>query len=114
MGIVYQLDKRTGITYAYSNEAKWNKEKKRSESKRRLLGRVVNLETMEYVPTDGRCRGRSPYLTDGEKKEAREKAEDAAIAKMKKKDLVQEVKRLRMENKELLERISAYEPGNGK
>ena len=30
MGIVYQKDKRTGITYAYESTAYWDKEKKQS------------------------------------------------------------------------------------
>lgn len=59
MGIVYQTDKRSGITYAYENQSFWDKELKRSRSKRRLIGRV-DKETGKIVPTDGRCRKRSP------------------------------------------------------
>lgn len=55
MGIVYQLDKRSGITYAYESEAWWDKEKRQSRSRRRLIGRVDD-ETGEVVPTDGRMR----------------------------------------------------------
>ena len=55
MGIVYQLDKRSGITYAYESRAWWDKEKKQSRSKRTLIGRV-DPETGEVVPTDGRVR----------------------------------------------------------
>ena len=40
MGIVYQTDKRSGITCAYENKAYWDKEKKQSRSKRTLTGRV--------------------------------------------------------------------------
>jgi hypothetical protein len=53
MGIVFQKDKRVGITYAYENRAYWDKEKKQSRSKRELIGRV-DLETGEIVPTSGR------------------------------------------------------------
>ena len=60
MGIVYQKDKRSGITYAYENKAYWDKEKKVSRSKRTLIGRIDEL-TGEIVPTDGRCKKRSPY-----------------------------------------------------
>jgi hypothetical protein len=60
MGIVYQKDKRSGITYAYENTAYWDKEKKVSRSKRTLVGRVDN-ETGEIVATDGRCKKHSPY-----------------------------------------------------
>lgn len=59
MGIVYQTDKRSGITYAYENKSFWDKELKRSRSKRTLIGRV-DKETGEIVPTDGRCKKRSP------------------------------------------------------
>lgn len=55
MSIVYQKDKRSGITYAYESKAHWDKEKKQSRAKRTLIGRV-DEETGEIVPTDGRVR----------------------------------------------------------
>lgn len=55
MGIVYQKDKRSGITYAYESRAYWDKEKKQSRAKRTLIGRV-DPGTGEIVPTDGRMR----------------------------------------------------------
>ena len=55
MGIVYQKDKRSGITYAYESKARWDKEKKQSRAKRTLIGRVDEA-TGEIVPTDGRVR----------------------------------------------------------
>ena len=51
--IVYQRDKRSGITYAYESISHWDKEKKQSRSKRTLIGRV-DKETGQIVPTDGR------------------------------------------------------------
>lgn len=63
MGIVYQTDKRSGITYAYENKAYWDKEKKQSRSKRTLIGRV-DPETGKIIPTDGRCKKRSPSHPD--------------------------------------------------
>ena len=60
MGIIYQKDKRSGITYAYENTAYWDKEKKVSRSRRPLIGRV-DEETGEIMATDGRCRKLSPY-----------------------------------------------------
>jgi len=60
MSVVYQKDKRSGITYAYENTAYWDKEKKVSRSKRTLIGRV-DKETGEIVATDGRCKKHSPY-----------------------------------------------------
>ena len=38
--IVYQTDKRSGITYAYESISFWDKDKKQSRSKRTLIGRV--------------------------------------------------------------------------
>ncbi|HWQ64896.1 MAG TPA: transposase, partial [Methanospirillum sp.] len=53
--IVYQKDKRSGITYAYHSISFWDKEKKQSRAHRTLIGRVDPL-TGEIVPTDGRNR----------------------------------------------------------
>ena len=55
MAIVYQKDKRSGITYAYESISFWDKEKKQSRSKRTLLGRVEG-EAKAIIPTDGRGR----------------------------------------------------------
>lgn len=63
MAIIYQLDKRSGITYAYESTYTWDKEKKQSRCKRRLIGRV-DPETKEIVPTDGRCKKRSPNMAE--------------------------------------------------
>jgi transposase len=53
--IVYQKDKRSGITYAYESVSYWDKEKKQSRAKRTLIGRV-DPNTGEIIPTDGRGR----------------------------------------------------------
>ncbi|MDL2275667.1 IS1634 family transposase [Desulfosarcina sp. OttesenSCG-928-G10] len=58
MAIIFQHDKRSGITYAYEATYKWNKEKKQSRSKRTLIGRVD--ADGNIVPTDGRCKKNSP------------------------------------------------------
>lgn len=50
MAIVYQTNKKTGITYAYTNEAYWDKEKQQSRAKRKLIGKVDPI-TGEIVPT---------------------------------------------------------------
>jgi len=55
MAVVFQNDKRSGITYAYESISWWDKEKKQSRSKRTLIGRL-NKETGEIVPTDGRMK----------------------------------------------------------
>lgn len=38
--IVYQTNKKTGVTYAYSSESYWDKEKKQPRSRRKYIGRV--------------------------------------------------------------------------
>lgn len=55
VAIVYQTDKRSGITYAYESVSYWDKDKQQSRAKRTLIGRV-DSETGEIVPTDGRVR----------------------------------------------------------
>jgi len=55
MAIIHQHDKRSGITYAYESHSYWDKEKKQSRAKRKLIGRV-DPDSGEIVPTDGRCR----------------------------------------------------------
>lgn len=50
VGIIYQKNKQTGITYAYHNESYWDKEKKQSRAKRTLIGKV-DPETGDIVPT---------------------------------------------------------------
>jgi hypothetical protein len=53
MSVVKQLDKRSGITYAYESVSHWDKEKKQSRSIRKLIGRV-DEKTGEIIATDGR------------------------------------------------------------
>lgn len=40
MAIIYQTNKKTGITYAYTNKAYWDKEKQQSRARRTLIGKV--------------------------------------------------------------------------
>jgi len=56
MAIIYQLDKRSGITYAYDSKSYYDKEKKCSRAKRTLIGKV-DSDTGEIIPTDGRNKG---------------------------------------------------------
>lgn len=55
MAIVYQKDKRSGITYAYESVSWWDKEKQQSRSRRKLIGRVDEISG-QIVATDGRGR----------------------------------------------------------
>lgn len=54
--IVYQTNKRSGITYAYESVSYWDPEKKQPRSKRRYIGRV-DPETGEIIASK---RGREP------------------------------------------------------
>ena len=97
MGIVYQKDGRSGITYAYENKSFWDKELKRSRSKRTLIGRV-DPETGKIVPTDGRCKKRSPsYQGD----------DDGYTMPKTMKEMRAEIKRLLEENESLKEQLRA-------
>lgn len=59
MAIIRQHDKRSGITYVYESSSYWDKEKKMTRAKRKLIGRL-DPETGEIMPTDG--RGRKPKI----------------------------------------------------
>lgn len=48
--IVYQINKKTGITYAYESVSYWDKEKQQSRAKRKCIGRV-DPETQTIIPT---------------------------------------------------------------
>jgi transposase len=65
--IVYQTDKRSGITYAYNSISHWDKEKKQSRSKRTLIGRL-DKESGKIVPTDGRGKKRNKITTPQSKR----------------------------------------------
>lgn len=101
MSIVYQTDKRSGITYAYESKAYWDKEKKQSRSRRTLIGRV-DPETGEIRETDGRCKKNSPYQTVRltEQDEIMERLKGMKISELKK-----EILRLEIENKELRQKL---------
>lgn len=95
MGIVYQTDKRSNITYVYENQSFWDKELKRSRSKRTLIGRV-DKETGEIVPTDGRCKRLSPYQGQADEYQMPKTMKEMRI----------EIKRLLEENASLKEQLA--------
>ena len=53
--IVKQYDKRIGVTYAYESVSYWDKEKRQSRAKRKLIG-IVDPETGEIKPTTKKKR----------------------------------------------------------
>lgn len=48
--IVYQTNKKTGITYAYESISYWDKKKQQSRANRKCIGRV-DPETQKIIPT---------------------------------------------------------------
>lgn len=50
MAIVYQKNKKSGITYAYESISFWDKEKKQSRAKRKCIGKL-DPTTQKIVPT---------------------------------------------------------------
>ncbi|MGI9570768.1 MAG: IS1634 family transposase, partial [Desulfobulbia bacterium] len=48
--IVYQTNRKTGVTYAYESISYWDKKKQQSRAKRKCIGRV-DPETQKIVPT---------------------------------------------------------------
>lgn len=48
--IVYQTNKKTGITYAYESVSYWDKDKQQSRAKRKCIGRM-DPETQKIIPT---------------------------------------------------------------
>ncbi len=59
MAVIHQHDKRSGLTYVYESFSYWDKEKKMTRAKRKLIGRL-DKETGEIVPTDGRNKAVKP------------------------------------------------------
>ena len=102
MGIIYQTDKRSGITYAYENQSFWDPELKRSKSKRKLIGRV-DPETKEIIPTDGRCKKRSPSYVP---------KDDEYVMPKTMKELKSEIRRLLTENRDLKEQVEKLQQNN--
>lgn len=66
LAIVYQKDKRSGITYAYESISHWDKEKKQSRAKRTLIGRL-DEQTGKIVPTSGTRKAKAEPKTPAAK-----------------------------------------------
>ena len=54
--IVYQTNKKTGVTYAYESISYWDKDKRQSRAKRRCIGRL-DPKTQEVIPTRKKKEG---------------------------------------------------------
>lgn len=58
MATLKVYNKKQNVTYVFDNQPYWDKEKKQSRTKRKLIGKV-DPETGETVPTGPRGRPRS-------------------------------------------------------
>ena len=106
--IVYQVDKKTGVKYAYKSESYWDKEKQQPRSKRTYIGKV-DPETGEIIPKEKRgshSDSKSNDVSEELKKLYEEvKEKDAVIAELRE-ELKAERKRVsQLEN--VIKKISA-------
>jgi hypothetical protein len=62
--IVYQTNKKTGVTYAYESTSYWDKEKQQSRAKRTCIGRLDPV-TKQIVPNRPR---KKPVVSEGRAK----------------------------------------------
>ena len=83
--MIRNLDKRTGITYVYSSISYWDKDKKKPESHRTLIGKIDPVSG-NIIPTKGTQKNRKSKTYPAYEKAAQEKQDQ----KGKKKDLEQE------------------------
>jgi len=58
VAIVYQKNKKSGVTYVYKSTSYWDKEKKQSRARRKCIGKL-DPETKKIVPT---CRKKQRAL----------------------------------------------------
>ena len=47
--IVYQINKKTGVTYAYESISYWDKDKRQSQAKRKCIGQL-DPQTQKVIP----------------------------------------------------------------
>jgi hypothetical protein len=73
MAIVMQYDKGSGVTYAYKTQFSWGVKKKIAGAKRRLLG-IVDSQTGEIIPVDGKRKNEEMPKAPQRKNEEMSKA----------------------------------------
>ena len=91
--IIRVLDRRSGITYVYSSESYWDKEKKAPRNRRKLIGKV-DPQTGDVVPTSGTRRRAMERNEEEARKRLREDIQgvdnDRSILSQKYRDQVQD------------------------
>ncbi len=95
--IVYQTNKKTGITYAYESISYWDKEKQQPRSKRKYIGRVDD-ETGEIIP-------KRDKKTKSQGKDTSSNELDNLLSEMGKKNKL--IEALSAENKRLKTELAA-------
>lgn len=105
--IVFQHDKRAGVTYAYSSESYYDPALKQSRSKRTLIGKVD--ENGNIVPTSGK---RKAYM-----EKQKEGTDSDSVPEKQKKEphptvVNNELVKLKQQNKELSKKIKKLEKEN--
>ena len=103
--IVYQTNKKTGITYAYESVSYWDKEKKQPRSKRQYIGRV-DPETGEIIRKQdkgNRQQNTSGLSEDNDRLQALLDEKDAVIASLK--DEIENLEKELSQKKEAIEEI---------
>ena len=95
--IVYQTNKKTGITYAYESVSYWDKEKQQPRSKRQYIGRVDD-ETGKIIPKQGK-------KSKSQAKEVSSNELDNLLSEMKEKNKL--IEALSADNKRLKTELDA-------
>lgn len=110
MSQVKVTNKKSGITYVYESESYWDKEKKQPRNKRKLIGKI-DPETGEIIPT-GNHASNAPDNPDGLpasvaelKKLCRSYEKKLSKQGEKIRALVDELSRMKMEKKALLQKL---------
>ena len=110
MSQVKVTNKKSGITYVYESESYWDKEKKQPRNKRKLIGKI-DPETGEIIPTRNH-NSDSPNNPDdlppsiaGLKKLCRSYEIKLSKQDEKIQSLDDELSRMKMEKKALLQKL---------
>ncbi len=105
MAIIKEYQKKTGTTYVFESISVWDKEKKQSRAKRRLIGKI-DPKTGEIVPTGK--RGRKPKMKPAMVNEEYVTSLQAELEQEKKKSFLLE---LRLEDLERKNELLSEENG---
>ncbi len=114
LAIIKQLNRKTGIVYAYESHSYRDKETKQPRSTRRLIGKI-DEETGEIVPTRGKKKITTTKESDVDTTKSKEETAGFSLDEIRQKDhqileLRREVTKLRKDKADLaaaLEKMAA-------